>query len=353
MDASCYRAEIISDIHRIIGLTNEVVPTFCEDSDLLAPQFFLDSVEGGRWHPQVVVVRRGTVIAGVVYTKERRLLGFRTGLIHGDSSRSPLVLSHPHERENVLNCALEFLLARKGVLGIRLEIPDTELGMCATTEFLDRTGVVASQREFAVNSTLSLSSSYDALLSQMGAHTRRNFRYYRRQFEQSGNRYSEAVPIPDVLAATKELTGKSSIPADRANVEYHVKMCLAARRPMLAGLRASDGEWLAIVGGWYAKDQATVLFQMNRDQERQKESLSLVLRGYLIESLIQEGFRSIVFLGGVSEPLKRYCCNVPILILYLDRAAGLLSPARLLKLAARLAPSSMASKAPWISNPCG
>ena len=120
---------------------------------------------------------------------------------------------------------------------------------------------------------------------------------------------------------------------------------------MLVGLRARGGEWLAVLGGWYDRDQATVRFQMNRDQEHRADSLSVVLRLYLIESLIRRGFQSVVFVHGVGDPLKRYCRNIPTVVLYLDKSNGFLRPARFLQLAARLAPPRLALKMTWLANP--
>jgi hypothetical protein len=163
--------------------------------------------------------------------------------------------------------------------------------------------------------------------------------------------YAEPLTIPEFRAATLELIGKSSIPAEKERVERHMSTCLAAGQPMLVGLRTASGEWLAVLGGWCEHDRAIVVFQLNRDQEHRTDSLSVVLRGYLIESLIRRGFQSIVFVGGVGEPLKRYCRIVPTVLLYLDKPNAFLRPARLLELAARLAPSDLELKTVWLANP--
>jgi hypothetical protein len=351
VDASRYVAECVSNIDQLLDLAKGAGGTICDESGMLALHSLINLTADGRWDPRVIVVRRGGALVGFVYTKERKLHGVRTGLIHGDACRGPLIASDPDNRQSVWRCALHYLLTRRTVLGIRLEVLDTERTFFAEKEILSQLHVVASHRQCAVNSTLYLTSNYEDLLSQMGPHTRRNFRYYRRQFEQCGNEYVEPMALTEFRAAALDLIGKSAITAEKATVENRLRMCQVASRPLLVGLRAGGGGWLAILGGWFERDQATVLFQMNCDREHSKESLSLVLRGYLIESLIRRRVRSIVFLGGVSDPLKRYGLDVPVVILYMDKTKGRpLCPASFLKLAARLAPPSLASKVPWIFN---
>ena len=344
-------AESVSNPNDIMSLALSAKRIVGDELGTLSPQFFLSLIAQERSFPRVIVVRRAGAVIGLVYAKERRLAGFRTGLIWGDASHGPIIACKPEERETVWSSALSYLLTRKWVLGIRLAIPYTEYALYAGERIVSPIGAVASYCEYSANAILPLTSSYEALLNQMGPYTRRNFRRYRRQFEMHGHAYAEPLTIPEFRAATLELIGKSLIPTDKVRVERNVWTCLAAGRPMLVGLRTRSGEWLAVLGGWYDRDQATALVQINRDQEHRADSLSVVLRGYLIESLIRRGFQSIVFVHGVSQPLKSYCRIVPTVVLYLDKPNGLLSPARFLELAARLAPPRLALKAVWLANP--
>jgi hypothetical protein len=335
----------------IIGLALSARRLIGDELGTLSPEFFLNSIADGPWFSRVVVVRRAEVIIGLVYAKERKLAGLRTGLICGDASHGPIIACKPEEREAVWSSALSYLLSLKGVLGVRLAIPYPEYELYAANTIVNPIGAVASYHEYSANAVLSLPRSYEDLLNRMGKHTRRNFRYYRRQFEMNGHAYVEALTFPEFRAATVELMGKSIIPAEKERLELDVRMCLAADRPMLIGLKSHSGEWLSILGGWYDRDRATVRFQMKRDQEHRTDSLSVVLRGYLIEDLIRRGFQSIVFVRGVGEPLKRFCSNVPIVILYLDKPGRFLKSSSFLALAARLVPSSLAPKAVWLSKP--
>ena len=94
----CYTADILSapgDIERLTALVRRLAPV---PDRMGEPSFFLASLSA-EWIPRVVVVRRGAVAAGVVYTKERRIGGFRTGIstatAASEVSSSPTLPSAP------------------------------------------------------------------------------------------------------------------------------------------------------------------------------------------------------------------------------------------------------------------
>ena len=100
-------------------------------------------------------------------------------------------------------------------------------------------------------------------------------------------------------------------------------MLAAVNEPVLVGLQAPNGEWLSIAGGWCENGTATLLFQMNNDREYHADSISQVLRSYLIEGLIGSGINDLIFWAGTSAPLVRYAQDIPALAVYLDsRTAG-------------------------------
>jgi hypothetical protein len=61
-----------------------------------------------------------------------------------------------------------------------------------------------------------------------------------------------------------------------------------------------------------------MLMQQNNDLDFEHNSLSLVLRGYLIESLIQANFQELIFWGGPGGALIRYVNFVPGTSVFLD-----------------------------------
>lgn len=345
------RAESVHDADAILRLAGDARRLVGDALGTLCPKFFLAAIPQEKCLPRVVVVRRAGEVIGIVYAMERKLAGIRTGMIFGDTRLGPMIACRPGDREIVWRSAVSHLLTRRRVLGLRLAIPSAEYALYAGERIVAPIGAVASSRnEELSNALLPLASSYDALLGQLGPHTRRNLRYYRRQFEKQGHAYVEPINISEFRAAAFQILGDAPEIAKKEVIEFRTRLCSIADRPMLAGLRGNDGKWLAILGGWYTQGQPIVYLQMNRDREFRAHSLSVVLRGYLVESLIRRGFTSVVFVHGISGPLKQLSQPIPTLGLYLDKPSGLLRLAFFLELAARAMPPRLAQHADWIAN---
>ena len=95
-------------------------------------------------------------------------------------------------------------------------------------------------------------------------------------------------------------------------------MAAAADRPLAVGLKYRNGEWLSIICGVYRPAAGVLLLQLNNDRDFPRESLSVVLRGYLVESLIQQGMKEFIIWAGTAPPLSRYVNHIPTLGIYLD-----------------------------------
>ena len=72
------------------------------------------------------------------------------------------------------------------------------------------------------------------------------------------------------------------------------------------GLHLPDGTWLSILSGWRKKRITYIDLQMN-DMHFKKESLSAVMRAFMLEHEIERKQESINFVGGTSLLLRRYC----------------------------------------------
>jgi hypothetical protein len=72
------------------------------------------------------------------------------------------------------------------------------------------------------------------------------------------------------------------------------------------GLQMPDGSWLSVLSGWRRKRVTYVDLQMN-DKFYKKESISAVMRAFMLEHEIGLGQESINFVGGSSLLLRRYC----------------------------------------------
>jgi hypothetical protein len=265
-----------------------------------------------------VAVTYNNRLVGIVYAKERLFCGCCTGIVYSDVTLGVNVVSEPVHREHVLNVAVGLLLTSGRARALRVVVPHDGFNLQAVSRFASSMDMDTVSFQVANHSRLELPSTYDDFLNGLGARTRRNFRYYRRRYEATEGCYVGRVPFERFCSAAWQLRGKSSISADVDGIKRALKMLAATTEPILVGLQARDGEWLSVAGGWWDDGRATVLFQMNNDREYDRDSLSQVLRSYLIEALIARRTRDIVFWAGTSAPLARYAERIPALSLYLD-----------------------------------
>ena len=117
-----------------------------------------------------------------------------------------------------------------------------------------------------------------------------------------------------------------------------IDMAATAERPLAVGLRNRNGDWLSIICGVYRPAAGVLLLQLNNDRDFGDFSLSTVLRGYLIETLIQQGMNELIIWAGTGPPLSRYVKYIPTLAIHLDSPAYLW---RLLRL-------SVSTFGPWL-----
>jgi hypothetical protein len=256
----------------------------------------------------------------MLYAKERKVWFWPTGLIYVDASLDSVLVSAAEDETEVFKMAITRLLRNPRIQGLRLLIPSADRFDAALREVQSCNDMEVHRFEVQHHCVLDLTESYETFLGRLGAKTRRNFRYYRRRFEAAGGEYVPNMSLVDFRNAAFSLLEKDVVGANRKGLNRALSMFEAAERLMLAGLRDANGDWLAIVGGWYETDHAVVFCQMNNDAEHPQSSLCTVLRGYLFESLIvKSGINKILFWAGVGGPLLRHCEYLPTAAVYLDR----------------------------------
>src|SRR5450432_406336 len=90
-------------------------------------KFFLASIAGHDWEPRVYIVRHRETVVGIVHAKERKLAGFKTGLVYADATLDNLVLAESAHREQVLQAAIARIFSSRGVYGLRISVlPGTD-----------------------------------------------------------------------------------------------------------------------------------------------------------------------------------------------------------------------------------
>src|SRR4029077_6264386 len=159
------------------------------------------------------------------------------------------------------------------------------------------------------------------------------------------------VPVAELARVMTDLRDKSRIPTDTAGIARALKMIESADRPWVVGLRGRDADWMSVSAGWFSGGRAIMLLQLNNDREYDDASLSVVLRAYLIETLIRKQVPELVFWCGTAPPLSRYAVPLPVVAVHIDaRTLGW----RLLRFAAEkvepLLPERIGVNIRWITN---
>jgi hypothetical protein len=245
----------------------ESVPPLSYDGESEAdPRLYFASVLERDWAPRVVAVQENGQVLGLVYIKERKLARLNTGLLLADGSLTTPVLSDKVNREDVLCAAILYLFSRPGVRGLRMLIPPEGPEMAAVEQAqkaLLSLDVEVFSSPKARHSHLALPPTYEEFLAALGKNGRRNFRRYRLRSEHGRNQYVEHVAYDEFAKAAAYLAGKCKA-SGRSSTLLSTQQCVlhmlaVVRRPLLAGLRDSDGRWLAILGGWYDSQNTTVV----------------------------------------------------------------------------------------------
>ena len=312
-----YSGEVLSSVAEIQSLQPLVRRSLLQNDIMLDPAYFLASVSKG-WAPRVVAVRHGSELAGVLYAKERALRGFRLGVVYADLTFGSILLGDPLEQQDTSLVAMETLLASAGTRGIRLRVRRRSPELAAVRKLLVCSRLDVHFSRVKDHASLSLPSSYEQLLMSFGYTTRHNFRYYRRRFETAGHVYLDKLSLDELRSAAFYLDPKCSKPGQPHSIDRLLKMTATANRPLAVGLKHRNGEWLSIIGGVYRPAAGVLLLQLNNDREFPRDSLSMVLRGYLIESLIRQGMKEFIIWAGTGGPLSRYVTHIPTLGIYLD-----------------------------------
>jgi Acetyltransferase (GNAT) domain len=311
-DAPPFTASLVTSTSEIAQY-EEFVRSLAAEPGMLSPAFFLASVSPAGWRPLLVVVWQEQRIAGLLYCKERVVAGIGIRMAFGNDDLGTMVVARPEDAESVMVCGVRALL--KHMFALRLIVSSAYLPVLKS--FQADTDFSFYRRK--AHAHLDLSRTFDKFLARLGPKTRRNFRYYRRKSEQAGNEFISALAPEEFFVAAQRLLPKAAyaIRSSKHAQVRHQAMIEAMPSPMLVGIRRASGQWIGLAGGWYVGQRAFLIMQLN-DRTCERESLSIVLRSYLIEMLIHRGCRELVFWGGSSPPLTYYATYPVGFTAYLD-----------------------------------
>ena len=269
--------------------------------------YFLSCKHPRNCRPVLLLFRSGARPAAALFLHEVCFAWFGTRLCAGgDSVGDGLLIAPEQQREFFLRSAIhELVNVRKRFHTVRLCVK------ISAGETLVDEGVPGLRSKFierTVKHRLTLADTYTGMLASFGPRTRRSLRTKRRQLEDTLRPAFFAGLNPEqALAVMDYLRSRSSSPIKS-------KWYLHARRKFLhshanafaMALRSHDGTWLSFLSGWRRKGTTYVDMQMNHSTFK-RESLSAVMRAFLLEHEIEAGQKCLEFVGGCSLLLERYC----------------------------------------------
>lgn len=170
------------------------------------------------------------------------------------------------------------------------------------------------QRSFQVREMLPLGPGYEETLASFGRHTRRNVRHVRKLASASGLRFETATG-PALISANDQagLARQTEPKGVPLSLSYRLE-AYANRtgRPFRTVVYAPNGEIVSYGCGYFGDaSSAYLLYQLNNPAFHAL-SPSLLNRAYLIEWLVGQGCRELLFVFGCSGVLHNACVPQPL-----------------------------------------
>ncbi len=276
-----------------------------EDDLTTEPQYFIAANTLANRRCAAVLIRREGKLEACVLFFEHTRLGVGLGLFRGgDYIGESLVAGPSAHRVHYVHLATQVLLKQRRIHGVSLSIK-TSLDSC-----IEVMGPASHFRRFStttIQHKLPLESTYEGMLARLGPRTRRSLSGKRQQLERSARVQFMPTLDPDQSLQGMLALENKSMP-QRISKFFHARYrLLRANSDFFAmGLRLPDGSWLSILTGWRRQGVTYVDLQMN-DIHYKKESISAVMRAFMLEHEIGRKQELINFVGGSSLLLRRYC----------------------------------------------
>ncbi len=233
---------------------------------------------------------------------EYRLAGWRTRIFSTDDAVGfRTIIAFPAERTALAERASRALLHRGALLVLTTYEPGEE----EVNHPPHVQGALLGYRERHVRRLLTLGPTYEDTLARMGRLTRRNLRYYRRKLESQLNiSFVEDASAHLSFEEFKVLNGASLNPV-RSEKELRLRWRSSCELPggFCAGIRADDGRWLSLVGGW-RHDTTTVLHWQLNSAGFEQHSIGTVMRSFFLENQIARGTRKLLMFGGTPHSIR-------------------------------------------------
>ena len=309
--AAQYSTDLLIGVEQILSFKQELdqLRLRCHQQDDVTTDidYFLTSKDPQNRRPIVVVFRAESALVAAAFFHQVCFVGVGSGLVcAGDPMGDGLLIAPAQERETFLRCAIEELVnVQKKFHTVRLRVKTSRTALLVDFE---SSGLRNKFIERTVQHRLVLSETYEEMLASFGLRTRRSLRTKRRQLENNLQPdFFPSIAAEEAFEAMSFLRAKSSMPARSVWYFEGLRKMLHTREDAFAmGLRSKDGTWLSILSGWRRNGTTYIDVQLNHSAFM-RESLSAVMRAFLLEYEISIGQKYIVFVGGCSALLERYC----------------------------------------------
>jgi hypothetical protein len=277
-----------------------------QEEDLTTePQYFIAANTLANRRCAAVLIRGERELEACVLFFEHTRLGVGLGLFRGgDYIGESLVAGPPAHHVRYVHLATQALLNQRRIHGVSLSVK-ASLDSC-----IDVMGPASNFRRFSattIQHKLPLANTYEDMLARLGPRTRRSLAGKRQQLEKSAKvQFIPGLNQDQSLEGMLALEPKSM--PQRISKFFHARYRLLRTNSdfFSMGLRLPDGTWLSILSGWRRHGVTYVDLQMN-DMHYKKESISAVMRAFMLEHEIGNRQESINFVGGSSLLLRRYC----------------------------------------------
>jgi hypothetical protein len=268
----------------------------------------------GAWRRPVLLTWAepdGSSLRAAVLMEEFVLGGVPTGIFKGVEYRGWRTVVAPAGERAQYAIRAARVLVERGALRLRLTLPEEELCVARLlAQGEHRHGVRHWQSaEWSVTprivqDALPLGPRAEDTMERLQRDLRRKIRAARRKVETA----LSAEYVPDVRGdlTIEELRwlhrdAIDRVPWERFRSRY--EDCSRAAEGVVAGLRAANGEWLSLTGGWRAADRTVIFWQWN-SQRHAEFSLGLAMRAYLFEHETVLGQRELRYDGGTNPRLQ-------------------------------------------------
>jgi hypothetical protein len=279
----------------------------CGQQDELTtdPRYFIATNTLKDRRVAAVLIRSNQELEACVFFFEHCKFGIGLGIMRGGDYIGENLLAGPQAlRLHYVDLATQALLRHWRIHGVSLSVRSP------LHECLESMGPKGKYRIFAaraIPNKLPLENTYSAMLAGMGPRTRRGLAGKRRQMQARAQvSFEPSLEPAQALEAMLSLQPRSQ--PHRITQFFHARYRMLVENPefFCMGMRLPDGAWLSVLSGWRRNRITYVDFQMN-DMLLRKESLSAVMRAFMLEHEIARKQELIDFVGGTSVFLRRYC----------------------------------------------